>query len=546
MSCATARSQGVSASCCSHCVHGVHRAGRHRPDGVIRRFAPKGRPGSAGCRRTRCTSWPADTAAGRPGCTACSASPPVPSEKEGCRGSGPCVRRGAPGAGSPSAWTRACGGRRRWIGRSRAGSCDATRSAAWSRGRSRPPPGSCPGSQMISESSYSRTAPNPLQLEQAPRGLLKEKSAGVTVAAGVSQLLQAGNSVNRVRPVVGCPPCSTMATPSPSWKAVASASVSREAEVGPPSSRSTITSSSSTRVRSSRAGSSSRCSGTPSATTRMKPSARRFSTTVAWVSRATGGSGKQTWSRPLTCGENGLGRLLRRVPAHRPAADPAVALADAGPEQPQVVVHLGGGADGGAAGHDGIPLLDGHGGCQPLEPVHQRLRHAVEKLLGVGRQRLDVAPLPLGVEGVEGQGALAGARGSGDHDERAMRQVDADALQVVLPGVDDADDGWTWSENSRPSACPVLPLFFPFDASAPDPQAAAPRLRDFRRRLAGGLGDHAPLRQRPSRLPRRPRPGQVDLGPGRAGARLPGLDRRGLTALGGRPAHLSPTHRSKG
>src|SRR5919107_4468551 len=73
------------------------------------------------------------------------------------------------------------------------------------------------GSHTISDSSYSRTAPNPLQLEQAPRGLLKEKSAGVTDAAGVSQLLQAANSVNRSRPVW----CNTNAIPSPSWKAVA-------------------------------------------------------------------------------------------------------------------------------------------------------------------------------------------------------------------------------------------------------------------------------------------------------------------------------------
>jgi hypothetical protein len=53
----------------------------------------------------------------------------------------------------------------------------------------------------MSDSSYSRTAPKPLQVEQAPRGLLKEKSAGVTDAAGVSQLLQAANSVKRRRPL---------------------------------------------------------------------------------------------------------------------------------------------------------------------------------------------------------------------------------------------------------------------------------------------------------------------------------------------------------
>src|SRR5918999_3884761 len=87
------------------------------------------------------------------------------------------------------------------------------------------------GSQTINDSSYSSTAPKPLQLEHAPRGLLKENNAGVTNAAGVSQLLQAGNSVKRVRPepVSGC---STTAIPSPSSKAVATASVSRGADDG--------------------------------------------------------------------------------------------------------------------------------------------------------------------------------------------------------------------------------------------------------------------------------------------------------------------------
>src|SRR5829696_6682374 len=55
------------------------------------------------------------------------------------------------------------------------------------------------GSQTISDSSYSRTAPKTVQLEQAPLGLLNEKRAGVTGTAGVSQVLQAGNSVYRSR-----------------------------------------------------------------------------------------------------------------------------------------------------------------------------------------------------------------------------------------------------------------------------------------------------------------------------------------------------------
>ena len=62
-------------------------------------------------------------------------------------------------------------------------------------------------------------------------GLLKEKSAGVTIAAGVSQRLQAGSAVNRSRPAEPSP-SSTIAMPSPSWNAVATASAIRPADAG--------------------------------------------------------------------------------------------------------------------------------------------------------------------------------------------------------------------------------------------------------------------------------------------------------------------------
>ena len=115
------------------------------------------------------------------------------------------------------------------------------------------------GSGTTSDSSYSSIAPKPLHWAQAPRGLLNENRAGVTVAAGVSQALQAGNRVNRSRSVPEASGgCSTTAIPSPSWNAVAIDSVRRPATEASATSRSTTTSSSSARVRSSAGGSSSR------------------------------------------------------------------------------------------------------------------------------------------------------------------------------------------------------------------------------------------------------------------------------------------------
>jgi hypothetical protein len=110
---------------------------------------------------------------------------------------------------------------------------------------------------------------------------------------------------------------------------------------------------------------------------------------------------------PPTTGQDLVCGSLGGVPPDRATTLAAVAPADPGPEQTQVVVDLGGGAHGRATGDHGIPLLDGHRGGQALQAVHLRLGHPVEELLGVSRQRLDVAPLPLGVERVEGERALA-------------------------------------------------------------------------------------------------------------------------------------------
>ena len=136
-----------------------------------------------------------------------------------------------------------------------------------------------------------------------------------------------------------------------------------------------------------------------------------------------------------------VGRGLGSVPPDGAAARPAPAPPDPGPEEPQVVVHLGRRADRRATRDGRVPLLDRDRGSDPLQPVDLRLRHPLQELLGVGRKRLDVPALPLRVEGIEREAALARAGGTGDDRERAVGQLDGDALQVMLASVDDADDG---------------------------------------------------------------------------------------------------------
>jgi hypothetical protein len=96
-----------------------------------------------------------------------------------------------------------------------------------------------------------------------------------------------------------------------------------------------------------------------------------------------------------------------------------------------VVVDLRRGGDGRAGAAGERPLADGDGRADPQHLVDARLLHALEELAGVGRQALDVAALPLGVEGVEGQAALAGARDARDHHQLAGGDRDVDAFQVV-------------------------------------------------------------------------------------------------------------------
>jgi hypothetical protein len=115
-----------------------------------------------------------------------------------------------------------------------------------------------------------------------------------------------------------------------------------------------------------------------------------------------------------------------------PAAHRAVGLADAGVQQPQVVVDLGDGADGGAGVLGGGLLVDRDGRGQALDEVDVGLLHQAEELAGIGRQRLDIAALALGVDGVEGERGLARPGQAREHDQGVAGQVQVDVLEVVL------------------------------------------------------------------------------------------------------------------
>ncbi len=92
-----------------------------------------------------------------------------------------------------------------------------------------------------------------------------------------------------------------------------------------------------------------------------------------------------------------------------------------------MIVELGHRADGGARRAHGVRLVDRDRGRDAVDAVHLRLVHAVEELPRVRRERLDVAPLPFRVHGVERERRLARAAHARHDDELVERQVEIEA-----------------------------------------------------------------------------------------------------------------------
>ena len=107
--------------------------------------------------------------------------------------------------------------------------------------------------------------------------------------------------------------------------------------------------------------------------------------------------------------ENRVHDVLDRLAFDRSAALVAVRSADPGEQQAHVVVYLRDRADGGARVVRDALLVYRDSGGQAFDVLDVGLVPASEELSRVGGQRLDIASLPLGVDGVEGQRAFPGS-----------------------------------------------------------------------------------------------------------------------------------------
>ncbi len=158
---------------------------------------------------------------------------------------------------------------------------------------------------------------------------------------------------------------------------------------------------------------------------------------------------------PLAHPHHGVDDLGDGLLADLPAAGEAVDRPDGGVQEAQVVVDLGDGAHRGARVLADRFLLDGDGGGEPLDRVDVGLLHLLEELAGVGGEGLDVPPLPLRVDRVEGQRRLPRARDPGDHDQAVPGDLHVDVLQVVLARSAHEDVGQRHGGYLRAPAIPA-------------------------------------------------------------------------------------------
>ncbi len=292
------------------------------------------------------------------------------------------------------------------------------------------------------------TRPNPWQAGHAPSGELKAKSGGVGSRNSRPQFGQwrPRRNVRTRRLDPGLERCRRARTPSPP-RTRSRARRRRRRRSGRPRGAS--------RPSPSRSGATSSPISTvsPSGETARKKPARRYSAIRAAslgprLRRPPDGGGRRP-SRgsgpPASRAPGPRRRRAPRPPGPRPPGTAAApqsgqdVVAAVREEQPQSVVDLGLRPHRRPGVADAVLLLERDRRRHGLDRIDVGPVEPLQELPGVGRERLRVPALPLGVERVEGERRLAGAGHARDDGQPPERDVDRDVLQVVGPRAADAD-----------------------------------------------------------------------------------------------------------
>src|SRR5882762_128416 len=148
--------------------------------------------------------------------------------------------------------------------------------------------------------------------------------------------------------------------------------------------------------------------------------------------------------------QNGLDDLLAGLARDGLAAVRAMRDANSGIDHAEIIVNFRDGANGGARRARRGFLLDGDRGRKAFDDVDFGALHLVEKLARVGGERLDVAALAFGVDGIEGKRRLARAGKAGDDRKGVSGNFDVDVLEVVLACAPDYQFGQAHETKTLP------------------------------------------------------------------------------------------------
>ena len=170
-----------------------------------------------------------------------------------------------------------------------------------------------------------------------------------------------------------------------------------------------------------------------------------------------------------------------------------VRLPEPAEEDAQHRVGVGGGADGGA-GVGAHPLLvDDDRGRQPVEHVDLGPRQRRHEALHEGAVGLVDQPLRLRGDRAEHQRALARAGDAGEHRQPALRDLDADVLEVVHARAVHADQvvavGGVWQRGDCVSVLVAVCSWA--SALGRATSAEAQRSSWMRISVARGIAEHA-------------------------------------------------------
>lgn len=81
--------------------------------------------------------------------------------------------------------------------------------------------------------------------------------------------------------------------------------------------------------------------------------------------------------------------------------------------------------------------MDGDSGPHVFNEIDFGALYLIEELSCVGRERLDVAPLPFSIDSIERKRRLAGPGESRDADKGVVFQIEIERLKVILSSLSD-------------------------------------------------------------------------------------------------------------